>query len=215
MVRTLREGLQSREAPWKKILTVKSIRGPMGAQFCTRCGSPVQPGSGFCQKCGAPVTSGAAPAAPTGVAAQPQPVYLTPVPPKKRKWVWVVVAVVVVIVIVIIAFLALAFLVVSSTSINVTAINVTSSDNACGTNGQTSLGFTTSSGGAEQYTVSITNSNLVFSCTIASVSATTSGFSLSGANLPLTIPAQGTESVSFTIHCPSGSYNGILTIDFE
>lgn len=126
-------------------------------------------------------------------------------------WIGIGVGVAVVVAVIVI----LALLAAVSTSIDVTAINFTSSDNACGTNGGTSSGFTTSGGGSIQDTVTIINSNLFDSCTIASVSATTSGFSISGANVPLTIPAGGQESLSFTITAPSGSYTGVLTIDFE
>jgi hypothetical protein len=135
------------------------------------------------------------------------------VPPKKKHTLlWVVIAVIVIIVVIVIA--ASAFF-VAATSVDVTAINYTSSDNACGTNGGTALGFTTGSNAAYQATIIVTNSNIILSCTINSVSTTTSGFSISGANVPLTIPAGGTESVSFTIHTPGGSYTGVLTLDFE
>jgi hypothetical protein len=135
-----------------------------------------------------------------------------PPPPKKsRKLLWVGIIVVVIIVIIIIAALAST----SSNSVNVTAVNFTSGDNACGTNGHTGSGITLSSGGSAQDTLSITNGNWILSCTINSVSTTTSGFSLSGANTPLTIPAGGTESLSFTVTAPNHSYNGVLTIDLE
>jgi len=141
-------------------------------------------------------------------------VYAAPPPPppkKSRKLLWIIIGVVVVIVVVVIVVISLA----ASSSITVTAINFTSSDNACGANGHSEAGFTTSGGGSVSYTLSVTNGNILLSCTISSVSATTSGFSISGANVPLTIPAGGTESLSFTITAPSGSYNGVLTVDIE
>ncbi len=143
--------------------------------------------------------------------AQPQMIYVAPPPPPKKHTALIVA--VVVIVVVIIAIIAGIALLGSSSAVDVTAINITSSDNACGVNGHTFSGFTTSSGGAMQNTFTIPNKGIL-TCTINSVSSTTSGFSLSGANTPVSIPAQGTESVSFTIHCPN-SYNGVLTIDFE
>lgn len=121
--------------------------------------------------------------------------------------------VVVVVIIVVIAFFL--YSAAQASSIDVTAINLTSSDNACGMNGHTFSGYTTSGGGSVSDTLTIPNGNILLSCTINSVSSTTSGFSISGANVPLTIPAGGTESLSFTIHAPSGSFNGVLTIDIE
>ena len=126
---------------------------------------------------------------------------------------WIGLGIGVILVIVVIA--VVASLASTGSSIDVTAINITSSDNACHANGHTFSGFTTGSGGSVQDTLSVPNSNLFLSCTINTVSATTSGFSISGANTPITIPAGGTESLSFTIHAPSGSYTGVLTLDIE
>ena len=187
----------------------------MASSYCQKCGTPNQAGAQFCSKCGAPV----APATPPPpVTYQPAPppavVYAAPPPPppkKSRKLLWIIIGVVVVIVVIVIVVISLA----ASSSVTVTAINFTSSDNACGANGHSESGFTTSGGGSVSYTLSVTNGNILLSCTISSVSATTSGFSISGANVPLTIPAGGTESLSFTITAPSGSYNGVLTIDIE
>lgn len=102
-----------------------------------------------------------------------------------------------------------------SGSVDVTAVNITSSDNACGSNGHTFPGFTLNTRQSYQQTFTINNGNLVFSCTINSVSTTTPGFSVSGANTPLTIPADGSESLSFTVTAPGASYNGVLTLDLE
>jgi hypothetical protein len=137
-----------------------------------------------------------------------------PPPPKKsKKLLWIIIGVVVAVVIAVIAVLALIG--AAATAVDVTAINYTSADNACGTAGGTSGGFTTSTGGSIQDTLTITNGNIFSSCIIATVSATTPGFSISGANVPLTIPASGTLSLSFTITAPSSSYTGVLTIDLE
>lgn len=125
------------------------------------------------------------------------------------------IGIVVVVVVVVIVIAVLASLAAVGSSVDVTAINVTSSDNACGANGHSFSGFTTGSGGTEQYTLSVTNGNILLSCTISTVAATSSGFSISGANTPVSIPAHGTQSVSFTIHAPSGSYTGVLTLDIE
>lgn len=183
----------------------------LGTTFCTRCGSPVAPGSGFCAKCGAPVAPAAPPPTPT--------MYQAPAPPPAKKkhgalyWVALVLGIIVLVVIVIVA--AGLLLYAAAPKVTVTAINFTSSDDACGTNSQTDLGFSTTGGSTYQESYIVTNSNFILSCTISSIGATTSGFSISGANVPLTIAAGGSQTLSFTIHVPSGSYNGVLTIDVE
>jgi len=128
-------------------------------------------------------------------------------------WVALVIGIIVIIIIVVVA--AALLLYAAAPKVTVTAINFTSSDNACGMNSQTDIGFSTTGGSSYQESYIITNGNILLSCTIGSVSATTSGFSISGANVPLTIAAGGSETLSFTINVPSGSYNGVLTIDVE
>jgi hypothetical protein len=125
------------------------------------------------------------------------------------------VGIVVGIVVVVIVLAVLASLAAVAGNVSVSAINVTSGDNACGANGHSFSGFTTNEGGSIQYTLTIHNPNLFLTCSVQSVSTTTSGFSLSGANTPVSIPAGGTESVSFQIHAPSSSYSGVLTLDIE
>jgi len=117
--------------------------------------------------------------------------------------------------VVVVILVVLAAIATVATSINITAVNYSSSDNACGTAGTTGPGTSMSSGGTAQDTLVVTNLDFILSCTISTVSTPTPGFSVSGANVPLTIPAGGQESLSFTIHAPSGSFNGVLTIDIE
>jgi hypothetical protein len=137
----------------------------------------------------------------------------------------IIALVIVLVIVVVVIVAALWFLGNSNTGTNnggantvvvdVTAINIVSSDNACGTNGHTFTGYTTSGGGSEQDTLTVTNSDIFLSCTISSVSATTSGFSISGANVPVTIPASGSEAVSFSIGSPNAAYTGVLTLNIE
>ena len=182
-----------------------------GALICPRCGSPVTFGSAFCPKCGAPVAS--------AIASPPPVMYqVTPTAPVAKKhgalyWVALVIGIIVIIVIALVVSGLILF--AAAPKVDVTAINFTSSDNACGMNSQTSSGFSTTGGGSVQLSYTIDNTDPLFSCTINTVSATTSGFSISGANVPLTIAAGGSQTLSMTIHAPSGSYSGVLTIDVE
>jgi len=100
-------------------------------------------------------------------------------------------------------------------SVVVTAINLVSSDNACGMNGNTFAGFNTSLGGYEEDTLTVPNVGYYPNCTISSVHSRTSGFGISGANVPLTIPYEGIESLSFAIAAPGFPFTGVLTIDLE
>jgi len=187
-----------------------------GPAFCSICGNPLTAGSGFCPKCGNPVggPAGALPPTPPPLfAGAAAPSVQTPA--KKRHgplyWVAVVIGIIVLIVIVLVIIAAVVFV---STTVSVSGINFTSSDNECGMNSQTALGFTTSGGASEQVSYIVTG-GLFLSCTISSVTATTAGFSISGANVPLTVAADGSQTLTFTVHVPSHSYSGILTIDIE
>jgi hypothetical protein len=143
---------------------------------------------------------------------------MAPPPPKRHGplyWIAVVIGVIVLIVVVVVVIAAVLFVSVGgANTVAVTGINTISSDNACGANGGTASGFTTQGGGEVQYTLTMSG-GIFLSCTVNSVSATTPGFTISGANTPLTIPADGSADLSFTIHAPSSSFSGVLTIDIE
>lgn len=199
----------------------------VASKFCTKCGASNDSSAGFCGSCGNPFSAQPAPLPPPPPPAayppvqgptltnQPQPFFGTspPPPPKKHGPLYWVAVAIAVIVLVIIVVVVLAFFYAVGTSSTVTGINYTSADDACGANGQTGVGFTTSGGGSYQETLFVSG-GLLLSCTIHSVAATTSGFTVSGANVPLTVPADGSADLSFTIHVPS-NYHGVLTIDIE
>lgn len=164
------------------------------------------------------------PASPPQAPNQQYVVYAQPPPPSKksRAALGAVIVIVIVLLVILVGLYAGGFLTPasnggsgSSAKVDVTAINLVSSANPCGVNGNSFTGYTTPAGGSEQDTLTITNNGLLFSCTISSVSATTSGFSISGANVPLTIPAGGTQALSFTIGSPNSAYTGVLTLDIE
>lgn len=140
-------------------------------------------------------------------------------PPKKnRNTTWIIVGVVVaVLAAAVVVVVGLGLFVVQSVSnrVIVTGIDITSHDNACNLDGQSLTGFTTTSGSRVQETVMVTNGDPLLSCTISRVAATTSGFSVSGANVPLTILAQTTHDLSLNITAPGGAFIGVLTIEVE
>lgn len=98
-------------------------------------------------------------------------------------------------------------------AINVSAIHYTSTDGACGT-GATGPGFKAVGGATVTETVTVSG-GLFAACTVDSVVATTSGFSISGANVPLTVLAGKSAALTFTVHTPKSVYSGVLTIDVE
>ena len=111
--------------------------------------------------------------------------------------------------IVVIATLAYAFF--FAPQVEVTGINFASPDNACGLDGATDDGFNATPGDSFQLTYSIPNNSSAL-CTISAVTTSTPGFSISGANVPLAIPANGSQLLSFSVNLPNSAYVGILTL---
>lgn len=139
----------------------------------------------------------------------PAPMVLVP-PRKRRRWVLPVVIAVVVVVVLIGVAGALVFL-ADVSGVNVSAINWSGS--SCGAlSGTSSRGFTGPEGGSLAYSIAVVNEDPILSCTISSVTATTPGFAITGGDLPLTIPAGGSQVLSVTIGLPSSAYAGALTL---
>ena len=188
----------------------------MATTYCFKCGSPLPGGSQFCQKCGSqlPGTS-ATPPPTTNYPSPAMPAYGYSPPPQKNYTGTAVAVIIIAIVIVIVLAVVIVLLANSRPgTVDVTAVTFTSHNNACGINGWSGSGFTDPTGGAYVWTNTIPNNGWI-SCTINSVTTTTSGFSLSGVTTPITIPGGGTATISFTIHCPSSSFTGVLSIDVE
>jgi hypothetical protein len=193
-------------------------RFSMASVRCRKCVSQLPAGLLFCAECGAeplapPSDSSSALLVPTPGGRGP-PARLSPTPPPTRRhgrlyWIALFIGVIVLVLVVI---GAVAFYFAVSASSTVTAINTTSSDDACGMNGQTFSGFT-STGGRHQETITVTGGPLL-SCTIHSVTVVTPGFGISGANVPLTVPAGGSAALTFWVHTPYG-YDGVLTLAVE
>jgi hypothetical protein len=110
------------------------------------------------------------------------------------------------------------FLIPTAPAINVTEITFQSSENPCGlaTNYSNWDGFTANESDVEWIAFSIggnaTPSGGTTSCTISSVSSGTAGFTLSGADTPLSIPANTNETLQFNVTCPATAFSGTLFI---
>jgi len=129
----------------------------------------------------------------------------------------VIVLVVIVVVILILGVVSYLLLPTSSPNINITGVNFFSTDDACGLNGATASGFTANSSQAYPLSFYISGNNTTnggtAACTINSVSTSTPGFSITGANVPLPVPENESPLLSFTLNCPSSPYSGVLTIE--
>lgn len=198
---------------------------PMSSVFCTSCGAPAPAGAAFCSYCGSPIVGGPRAAAgapppppiPSAPPAMPPGGYGYPYPPvraPRRRRTWVVVVVVIVVVILLVGVLAL---VTSPPAIDVTGINFVSPDNVCGLAGETSYGFNGTAGQNTELSFQIFNglpNNATVGCTMSTLTASTPGFSVSGANLPLTVPPgeNSSQILSFQVNFPSNGYTGVLTL---
>jgi hypothetical protein len=195
----------------------------MTDKFCTQCGGGNPPQASFCQYCGSPLVGGPSPPLPSASAIPPpssgaptgwtgSPVPAAPAP-KRRRWGLIVLALVV-------AFLlvgGLAFVLLpTSPDVVVTGINFSSPDNACGLDGSTDVGFNASSGDTVELTYQIsgnnTTANATAPCTVHSVTTSTPGFSITGANVPLAVPANATQLLSFSVNVPDAAFTGVLTL---
>jgi zinc-ribbon domain len=155
-------------------------------------------------------------APPYGATPYGTPAYGPPPParPGRRLWVYVIVGIVVFfVVIAAIGF----FLIPAAPAINVSEITFLSTDNACGLANSDWEGFTGNSSqvfyiGFDLNGTANSTSGGTDACMITTVSAVTAGFSVSGANVPLSIPRNATETLQFNLTCPSSSFNGVLDL---
>lgn len=206
----------------------------MSSVFCTHCGAANPAGASFCQFCGSAITpSPAAPLPTAGAPAAPPagwggPAYGAPgsgaagyPPPPRRSRARTIVIVLAVIVVVILVLGVVSYLLLPSATyaINVTGINIFSSDDTCGLNGETATGFSANTSQAYPITFQITGNNTTnggtAACSISSVSTSTPGFSITGANVPLQVPVNASPLLSFTVNCPSSAYTGVLTLQIN
>lgn len=103
-------------------------------------------------------------------------------------------------------------------NVEITGVNFQSPDNACGLNGAVDPSwYNTTTGTSLVLSYEIGGPNATswtgtLPCTIASVNTTTAGFSITGANTPLHIPANATQILSFTVNPPGSAFTGALTL---
>lgn len=125
-----------------------------------------------------------------------------------------VVFVVIILVVGVVAY----FLLPAPPAVEITGVNFESSDNACGLNGAVDTSWYNTTAGSSfglSYVISGPNATAwtgTLACTINTVGTTTSGFSITGADTPLNIPANLTQILSFTVNPPGSAYAGALTI---
>ena len=130
----------------------------------------------------------------------------------------VIILVIFVVAILVLGVLADLLLPVSSSSSNVivTGINFYSADDACGLNGATDTGFNASTNQSIEFTYSISGNNTTSGgtapCEIENIGTTTAGFTVTGANTPLVVPANSSVDFSFAVNTPPDPYTGVLTL---
>jgi hypothetical protein len=112
---------------------------------------------------------------------------------------------------------AFIFLPTNSTSatVTVTTIDYASSDDACGVAGVTAHGFNASAGESLKIGVIMYGNSTATgtaACNIETLSTSTPGFSITGANVPLPIPANEHATLSFTLTVPGSAFTGVLTL---
>ncbi len=195
----------------------------MASRFCTQCGGPNPPNATFCQYCGKPLAGapsgtpipGAVPpsgAAPAGGWTGPPGGYGAPPPPPRRRSHTLLRIFAILIGIVLVAsILVYLFVPVSTPNVDVTVFVFESPNNICNLSGVEYYGFNTTPGGAVGVELNITG-NTTGTCTIATLTTTTPGFSVSGANLPLAVPENTNETLVFNLGLPNGSYTGNVTL---
>jgi hypothetical protein len=139
--------------------------------------------------------------------------YPPPGPPRRARPI-VVVFVVILVIILVLAVVSLTFA-PGNSGIQVTGINFDSPDNACGLDGATDYGFNASTSQAIEFSYAISGNNTTSggtaACAINSINTTTPGFSVTGANVPLQIPANSSPTLSFQLNTPGSPYTGVLT----
>jgi hypothetical protein len=201
----------------------------MSARYCASCGAPLPAGAQFCTFCGTAVPATPPAGAVGGSSSVPPPPpgplpssYGAPMPPPPRRSKAKVVLVIFVVLILVagVAVFAFAFLPgPSSDQVDIQEINIWAPDNVCGLNSNPVgfAGYNDTPGDVDQLELSMPNFNAT-SCTIAGLVTNTSGFSVSGLSLPLTIPGSSnpgnpvSENLNLTLNLPNTTFNGNVNL---
>jgi hypothetical protein len=137
-------------------------------------------------------------------------------PPPPRRSRTRLIVVIVVVLVVIVAIVVAAYLLFPSAPIQVQAINIWAPDNVCGLNSNPIYyyGYNGSTGATQTIDFEVPNFNST-ECTIVGVVTNSSGFSISGVQVPLSIPGEGTGSMNMTITSPSSPFSGQMNLVFS
>jgi hypothetical protein len=128
----------------------------------------------------------------------------------------VVGVVVVIVVLIIVAIVAYELLAPPVPPVQVGDINIWAPDNVCGLNANPIYyqGYNSSTHANVTVDLGVPNYNST-SCTVVGVITNSTGFALSGVQVPLTIPGGGTGSMNLTILSPGASFSGNLNLVFS
>jgi hypothetical protein len=152
-------------------------------------------------------TPGATPAPPPAPA---------PLPPGRSRRRRVLTLVLVAAIVVIAGFVGYLLYENESLSVRIHAILIDAPDDVCGLADEPLAYHGYNATGASPTVVAVQVPNLnVSTCTVVGLATNTSGFSVSGANVPFSISGRGVTSLSLSIAPPSRSYSGDLTLVFR
>ena len=137
-------------------------------------------------------------------------------PPRRRSRALIVVAVVVVIVVIlIVAIVAYVLLFAPGPAVQVGDLIIWAPDNVCGLNANPIYfdGYNSSTSSTVPLDLGVPNYNAT-ACTLLGVITNTTGFVLSGVQVPLTIPGDATGSMNLTVTSPGSPFSGNLNLVF-
>lgn len=98
-------------------------------------------------------------------------------------------------------------------TVDVTAVNFQFVGGPCvGWENISTTGLTTDTGTQFAETLHLSNPPSSGTCTAATVSTPTPGFSIYSSNAPLTVNGGTTQSLSVLVHAPSSEFSGVLTL---
>ena len=198
--------------------------------ICSHCGGSNPDGATFCQFCGSTLGP-AAPPLPSSLAPPPPPPPPAPAwatgragpPGRPRRSLGRTILIALVVIIVIIVVIAVIAYLLAPPAVTITGVNFQSADNACGLNGGSDpTQYNESAGQSFSLSYSILGPSVSYgnasipngtaACEIQTLTTTTPGFSISGANVPLSIPVNASQILSFNVNPPGSAYTGVLTI---